>query len=219
MKEYIKVENLHKSFGNTEVLKGIDLKIEKGEFVSIMGASGSGKSTLLYLMGGLEKPTSGNVYVNGENLSSMKDKDESLMRRRTLNYIFQFYNLVPNLSVEDNIMLPIVLDGKKVKAYQGKLDEVLGLVGLKDYRKRIPGELSGGQQQRVAIARTLLSDSDIILADEATGNLDSKTGTEILELFKKINKEKNKTIIQVTHSDEAASYGDRIIHIKDGKIL
>lgn len=219
MKEYIKVENLHKSFGNTEVLKGIDLIIEKGEFVSIMGASGSGKSTLLYLMGGLEKPTSGNVYVNGVNLSSMKDKDESLLRRRTLNYIFQFYNLIPNLSVEDNIMFPIVLDGKKVKDYQSKLEEVLDLVGLKDYRKRIPGELSGGQQQRVAIARTLLSDSDIILADEATGNLDSKTGKEILELFKKINKEKNKTIIQVTHSDEAASYGDRIIYIKDGKIL
>ncbi len=219
MKEYIKVENLYKSFGNTEVLKGIDLKIEKGEFVSIMGASGSGKSTLLYLMGGLEKPTNGSVYVNGSNLSKMKDKDESLLRRRTLNYIFQFYNLVPNLSVEDNILLPTVLDGKKVKAYQEKLNEVLNLVGLKDLRKRIPAELSGGQQQRVAIARTLLSDSDIILADEATGNLDSKTGTEILELFKRINKEKNKTIIQVTHSDEAASYGDRIIYIKDGKIL
>jgi putative ABC transport system ATP-binding protein len=219
MSEYIKIENLYKSFGKVDVLNGINLTIDKGEFVSIMGASGSGKSTLLYLMGGLERPTSGNVFIDGNNISEMKDKEESLLRRRTMNYIFQFYNLVPNLSVEDNILLPIVLDGRKVKEYEDKLNEVLDIVGLKEFRKFIPAELSGGQQQRVAIARTLLSDSDIILADEATGNLDSKASKEILELFKKINKEKNKTIIQVTHSEEAASYGNRLICIKDGKII
>lgn len=201
-----------------EVLKNVNLEINQGEFVSLMGPSGSGKSTLLYLLGGLDKPTSGNIRLKGRELSVMKDKEESEMRRREIGFVFQFYNLVPNLNLEENIMLPILLDGKKLKQYKGRLDEILELVDLADRRKHTPRELSGGQQQRVAIARALVNEPDIILADEPTGNLDSKTGTEILELFKKINKEKNKTIVQVTHSYEAAQYGARVVNVKDGKV-
>lgn len=201
-----------------EVLKNVNLEINQGEFVSLMGPSGSGKSTLLYLLGGLDKPTSGSIRLKGRELSVMKDKEESAMRRREIGFVFQFYNLVPNLNLEENIMLPILLDGKKLKQYKGRLDEILELVGLADRRKHTPRELSGGQQQRVAIARALVNEPDIILADEPTGNLDSKTGTEILELFKKINKEKNKTIVQVTHSYEAAQYGARVINVKDGRV-
>jgi len=201
-----------------EVLKKINLEIEEGEFVSLMGPSGSGKSTLLYLLGGLDKPTSGSIRIKGRELSAMKDKEESEIRRREIGFVFQFYNLVPNLSLEENIMLPILLDGKKLKQHKQSLDDILELVGLSDRRKHTPRELSGGQQQRVAIARALVNEPDIILADEPTGNLDSKTGTEILELFKRINKEKNKTIVQVTHSYEAAQYGARTINVKDGRV-
>ncbi|MCQ1529360.1 ABC transporter ATP-binding protein [Lutispora thermophila] len=200
------------------VLKDVNIAINQGEFVSLMGPSGSGKSTLLYLLGGLDKPTSGSITVKGRELSVMKDKEESEMRRREIGFVFQFYNLVPNLNLEENIMLPILLDGKNLKKYKSRLDEILELVGLADRRKHTPRELSGGQQQRVAIARALVNEPDIILADEPTGNLDSKAGTEILELFKKINKEKNKTIVQVTHSHEAAQYGTRLINVKDGRV-
>jgi len=203
---------------STEVLKDVNLEIEQGEFVSLMGPSGSGKSTLLYLLGGLDKPTSGTIRLKGKELSVMKDKEESEMRRKEIGFVFQFYNLVPNLNLEENIMLPILLDGKKLKQYRDRLDEILELVGLTDRRRHTPRELSGGQQQRVAIARALVNEPDIILADEPTGNLDSKTGTEILELFKRINREKNKTIVQVTHSYEAAQYGSRIINVKDGRV-
>lgn len=201
-----------------EVLKDVNLEISQGEYVSLMGPSGSGKSTLLYLLGGLDKPTSGSVRLKGMELSGMKDKEESELRRREIGFVFQFYNLVPNLNLEENIMLPILLDGKKLKDYKDRLDEVLELVGLSDRRKHTPRELSGGQQQRVAIARALVNEPDIILADEPTGNLDSKTGKSILELFKRINKEKNKTIVQVTHSYEAAQYGERIVNVKDGRV-
>ena len=203
---------------STEVLKDVNLEIEQGEFVSLMGPSGSGKSTLLYLLGGLDKPTSGTIRLKGKELTVMKDKEESEMRRKEIGFVFQFYNLVPNLNLEENIMLPILLDGKKLKQYRDRLDEILELVGLTDRRRHTPRELSGGQQQRVAIARALVNEPDIILADEPTGNLDSKTGTEILELFKRINREKNKTIVQVTHSYEAAQYGSRIINVKDGRV-
>ncbi|MGE4283958.1 MAG: ABC transporter ATP-binding protein [Clostridia bacterium] len=203
---------------NVEVLKDITLDIKRGEFASVMGPSGSGKSTLLYLLGGLDKPTSGSVKLKGKELSAMKDNEESKMRRRDVGFVFQFYNLVPNLSVEENIMLPILLDGKKLKQYQSRLDEILELVGLSDRRKHTPRELSGGQQQRVAIARALANEPDIILADEPIGNLDSKTGMEIMELFKRINTEKGKTIVQVTHSNEAARYGTRIINVRDGRV-
>ena len=201
-----------------EVLKNIDLTINEGEFVSIMGPSGSGKSTLLYLIGGLDRPTSGSVRVKGKELSAMDDKEESIMRRRHIGFVFQFYNLIPNLNVEENIMLPILLDGKKTREYQSRLDEILDTVGLSDRRHHTPRELSGGQQQRVAIARALINEPDIILADEPIGNLDSKTGTEIMKLLKTINMEKGKTIVQVTHSGEAAEYGQRIINVRDGRV-
>ena len=222
MVEVIGAVNLYKTFKlgelDVEVLKDINVSIIKGEFVSIMGPSGSGKSTLLYLLGGLDKPTSGSIQINGKELSVMKDKEESILRRREIGFVFQFYNLIPNLSVEENIMLPILLDGKKMKDYKDNLDEILHIVGLDDRRNHTPRELSGGQQQRVAIARALVNDPDIILADEPIGNLDSQTGKEVMELLQRINKEKSKTIVQVTHSEEAAEYGNRIIRVRDGKV-
>lgn len=218
----IQTENLSKSFAlgsvDVEVLKNIDLAINKGEFVSIMGPSGSGKSTLLYLLGGLDKPSSGSVKVNGKELSVMDDKKQSAMRRQDIGFVFQFYNLIPNLTVEENILVPVMLDGKRLKDYQGKLDEILEVVGLSDRRRHTPRELSGGQQQRVAIARALINDPDIILADEPTGNLDSKSSLEILQLMQDISRERAKTIVQVTHSPEAAQFGTRIITVKDGCI-
>lgn len=201
-----------------EVLKDISITIAQGEFVSIMGPSGSGKSTLLYLIGGLDKPTSGSVRINGKKLAEMQDEEESLLRRRDLGFVFQFYNLIPNLNVAENVMLPVLLDGKNLKREEDKLEQILEDVGLSDRRHHTPRELSGGQQQRVAIARALINDPEIILADEPIGNLDSKTGTEIMKLLKRINRERGKTIIQVTHSEEAAAYGDRIIHVRDGKV-
>jgi len=201
-----------------EVLKNIHLSIENGEFVSLMGPSGSGKSTLLYLLGGLDKPSSGTVKVKNRQLSDMDDQDASSFRRREMGFIFQFYNLVPNLNIQDNIMLPVLLDGKSIGRYRGRMDEILETVGLLHRKKHTPRELSGGEQQRVAIARALMNDPDIILADEPVGNLDSKTGTEVMELFKKINTQQGKTILQVTHSMEMAGYGNRIIRLRDGKV-
>lgn len=206
--------------GNIEinVLQGINLIINKGEFISIMGPSGSGKSTLLYLIGGLDIPTSGSVKINDVELVKLSDKEKSLFRRRKLGFVFQFYNLIPNLNVEENILMPVLLDGKNIKKYQSRLDDILEIVGLTNRRKHRPNELSGGEQQRTAIARALIYDPEIILADEPIGNLDSKTGMEIMELFKKINQEQQKTIVQVTHSHEAASFGTRIINVLDGQI-
>ncbi|HOR85012.1 MAG TPA: ABC transporter ATP-binding protein [Bacillota bacterium] len=222
MQTIIEARNLNKTYKlgdlDVEVLKDINLSIASGEFVSIMGPSGSGKSTLLYLIGGLDEPTSGSVSLKGSELSGMKDKDQSVMRRRDIGFVFQFYNLIPNLNVEENVMLPVLLDGKKLKDYRGKLDEILEDVGLADRRAHTPRELSGGEQQRVAIARALINDPDIILADEPIGNLDTKTGMEVMQLLQRINKEKGKTIVQVTHSKEAADYGSRIINVRDGKV-
>ena len=218
----IEVKNLSKSFKvgkeSINVLKNIDFSVKKGEFISIMGPSGGGKSTLLYLLGGLDKPTSGEVRINNKDISKIKEKEMSKMRRNSIGFVFQFYNLVPNLSVEDNILLPLILDGKKLKNYQNKLNEILDVIGMQDKRKVTPRELSGGQQQRVAIARALIFEPDIIFLDEPIGNLDSKTGTEIMELFKKINVELGKTLIQVTHSEKAAHYGTSIIKLIDGEI-
>lgn len=171
------------------------------------------------MIGGLDEPSSGQILVNGKELKAMKDLEESIMRRRELGFVFQFYNLIPNLNVEDNVMLPILLDGKNPKKYESNLNEILDLVGLSDRRYHTPRELSGGQQQRVAIARALINDPDIIMADEPIGNLDSVTGTEIMELFKRINVEKKKTIIQVTHSKSSAEYGNRMIQLMDGRII
>jgi len=216
---YIQVNNMFKSYVSgkveTPVLKGIDLNIEKGEFVSIMGPSGSGKSTLLYLLGGLEPATSGSVQIKQTLIHSMKDKEISKLRSQTIGFIFQFYNLVPHLTVADNIMLPALLSGKKKKVLLEKMDSLLETVGLLDKKNAFPSELSGGQQQRVAIARALIQDPEILLADEPIGNLDSKSGQDVMELFRTINHQ-GITIIQVTHSKDSAEYGDRIIHLKDG---
>ena len=218
----IEIRDLSKTFFlgevSIEVLKNINLKINKGEFISIMGPSGSGKSTLLYLIGGLDKPTNGSLKIKGRELLNMTDDEASIMRRRDIGFVFQFYNLIPNLNVEDNIMLPVLLDGNKMIDYRDKLNEILEMVNLSDRKFHTPKELSGGQQQRVAIARALINDPDIILADEPIGNLDSKTGEDIMNLLKRINKEKQKTIVQVTHAREASKYSKKIIHVKDGRI-
>jgi putative ABC transport system ATP-binding protein len=219
----LKTEGLCKRFNlgsvNIDVLKDIDIEINSGEFVSIMGPSGSGKSTLLYLIGGIDKPTSGSISIRGADITSMDDRMQSRIRRKNIGFVFQFYNLVPNLSVEENILLPIILDGKNVKSYTKKLDILLEELGMNDRRLHTPRELSGGQQQRVAIARALINEPDIILADEPIGNLDTSTGIEVMKLLQKINLEKGKTIIQVTHSPDAAKYSHRIINIRDGGIL
>ena len=203
----------------TKVLKDISLKVLKSEFVSIMGQSGSGKSTLLYILGGLDTPTRGTVSMNGIDISKFDDEKMSRIRRQKIGFVFQFFNLIPNLDVEENIMLPLLLDGKKIRDYRKRLDEILEVVGLTDRKKHTPRELSGGQQQRVAIARALMGSPDILFADEPTGNLDSKTGAEIMELLQSINKNSGQTIIMVTHSPEAAKSSDRIITVKDGVIL
>ena len=222
MKDIIIAKNVSKAFKlgylAIEVLKNVDINIKVGEFVSIMGPSGSGKSTLLYLLGGLDKPTSGEILIENTDITNLKDRELSLLRRRYLGFVFQFYNLIPNLTVEENIMVPVLLDGGKMNQFKQTLDEILDIVGLADRRKHTPRELSGGQQQRVAIARALINSPEIIIADEPTGNLDSKTGDEIMELFTQINKYKGKTIVQVTHSDSAAQYSDRTIRIIDGRI-
>jgi putative ABC transport system ATP-binding protein len=223
MENIIRTEKLCKSFkvgtNDVPILKDVEIAIETGEFVSIMGPSGSGKSTLLYLLGGIDEPTSGRVFLQEKDINRMKDKEKSVLRRKSMGFVFQFYNLVQNLTVEENIMLPVTMDNKKPADYKVQLDEILEIVGLSERRKYTPRELSGGQQQRVAIARALILSPALILADEPIGNLDSKTGTEIMELFHRINKEKGITIVQVTHSEEAAAYGNRLIRMKDGKVL
>lgn len=201
------------------VLKDISLQVAQGEFVSIMGPSGSGKSTLLYILGGLDAPTSGHVLLNGMDISRFSDEKMSCIRRRNIGFVFQFYNLIPNLNVEENILLPLLLDGKKIGSYQKQLKEMLDIVGLADHRKHTPRELSGGQQQRVAIARSLISKPEILFADEPTGNLDSKTGAEIMGLLREINQISGQTIIMVTHSPEAAKSSERVITVQDGVII
>ncbi|AXU27951.1 TPA: ABC transporter ATP-binding protein [Clostridioides difficile] len=219
----VEAKNIIKEYkiGNTttRVLKEVSLQVMKGEFVSIMGQSGSGKSTLLYILGGLDTPTSGKVYMNGADISHFNDEKMSIIRRRNIGFVFQFYNLIPNLNVEENIMLPLLLDGKNLKDYKNQLNEILDIVGLTDRRKHTPRELSGGQQQRVAIARALIGKPEILFADEPTGNLDSKTGIEIIDLLNKINRDNGQTIIMVTHSPEAAKSSSCTITVSDGLIV
>ena len=219
----IKVSNLSKVFGEKDnlnkVLDNITFEIQKGEFVSLMGESGSGKSTLLYLMGGLDNPTNGTVYINEKDMSKLKEKEIAKLRRKDIGFVFQFYNLVQNLTVEENIMLPVIMDGKKEKDYKERLNKILKIIGLESKRKSLPSQLSGGQQQRVSIARAIILSPSVILADEPIGNLDSKSGEEVMQLFKTINEEEGITIMQVTHSEEASKYGNRIIRLKDGKII
>jgi len=219
----IEVTGMNRSFVNgketAHVLKDINLTVAEGEFVSIMGPSGGGKSTLLYLLGGLDMPTSGKVCINGVDLSTLKDKELCKMRNHDIGFVFQFYNLVPNLNVEDNISLPLMISGKSRSEYKKRLDECLDIIGMKDKRKLTPRELSGGQQQRVAIARSLVFDPKILFLDEPIGNLDSQNGLRIMELFRDINKKYNKTIVQVTHSEDAAKYGTKLVKLVDGQIM
>ena len=202
----------------TKVLQDISLQVRQGEFVSIMGPSGSGKSTLLYILGGLDAPTSGHVLLNGIDISRFGDEKMSRIRRQKIGFVFQFYNLIPNLNVEENIMLPLLLDGKRMGGYKKQLNQILETVGLAERRKHTPRELSGGQQQRVAIARALIGNPEILFADEPTGNLDSRTGAEILNLLREINRSSGQTIIMVTHSPEAAKSSSRVVTVQDGVI-
>lgn len=218
--EIVKVENLSKVYGkgSTEVkaLDNVSLSIEKGEFVAIVGASGSGKSTLLHLMGGVDRPTSGRVIINDTDIFQLNNDKLAIFRRRQIGIIYQFYNLLPTLNVEENITLPMELDGRKVE--DGELDDILKLLGLTKRRKHLPNELSGGQQQRTSIGRALITRPALILADEPTGNLDSKSSNEIVELLRKSNREYNQTIVMITHNLEIAKCADRIITIEDGRI-
>ena len=223
MNKVIEVINVSKTFGkNTNlnrVLDGANMYVEEGEFVSLMGASGSGKSTLLYLIGGLDRDFEGNISLCGQDIGSLKDKQLSDLRLKNIGFVFQFYNLVMNLKVEDNILLPQTINGKSRASLKADLDEILELTGLTEKRKAMPATLSGGQQQRVAIARAVMGNPAVILADEPTGNLDAKSSMEIMELFSKLNKEKGLTILQVTHSEKCASYGTRIVKLENGKTI
>jgi putative ABC transport system ATP-binding protein len=218
----IRTEGLSKTYVSgdleVEVLRNVTLSVAAGDFVSVMGPSGSGKSTLLYLLGGLDSPSSGTVRIKGRDIGVLNDADAARLRRRDIGFIFQFYNLVPNLDVEENVLLPALLDGKDLKAQRSRLDAILGTVGLSDRRRHTPRELSGGQQQRVAVARALMNEPDIILADEPTGNLDSRSGDEVMELLARINRDEGKTVVMVTHSRAAADHGRRIISVRDGRI-
>ncbi|AGK98711.1 ABC transporter ATP-binding protein [Clostridium pasteurianum] len=218
--EILKVENLNKTYGRgetkVEALKNINMSVNKGEFVAIVGASGSGKSTLLHLLGGLDRPTSGKVIVDGQNIYDNKEEELAVFRRRKIGFVFQFFNLIPVLDVEENIALPSLLDNDKIdKAYLGELIEILG---LKDRKYHLPSELSGGQQQRVSIGRAIANKPSIIFADEPTGNLDSKNSKEVIELLKYTAKKYNQTLILITHDVNIASMSDRIITIEDGEI-
>ena len=219
--EILKVDNLTKIYGKdtTKVvaLDHISFSVEKGEFVAIVGASGSGKSTLLHLIGGVDRPSSGKVFIDGKDIFNFNDDKLAIFRRRQVGLIYQFYNLIPILNVEENITLPLSLDNREID--KEKLNEMLKLLGLQNRRMHLPNELSGGQQQRTSIGRALITNPTIILADEPTGNLDSKSSDEIVALLKKSNKELNQTIIMITHNMEIAKVADRIIKIEDGKIV
>lgn len=219
--EILKVENLTKIYGkdSTKVvaLDHVSFSVEKGEFVAIVGASGSGKSTLLHLIGGVDRPTSGKVYVNGQDIYKFDDDKLAIFRRRQVGLIYQFYNLIPILNVEENITLPLALDGRTPD--KTKLNDMIKLLGLEARKNHLPNELSGGQQQRTSIGRALITNPSIILADEPTWNLDSKSSDEIVALLKKTNKELKQTIIMITHNMEIAACADRIIKIEDGKIV
>ena len=219
--EILKVENLTKVYGKNDnkvvALDHVSFSVNKGEFVAIVGASGSGKSTLLHLMGGVDTPTSGKVFIDGKDIYSLSSDNLAIFRRREVGLIYQFYNLIPILNVEENILLPLELDGRTVDKFE--LNEMLKVLGLQSRRKHLPNELSGGQQQKTSIGRALITKPAIVLADEPTGNLDSKSSGEVVNLLKKMNKEYNQTIIMITHNLEIASIADRIITIEDGKIV
>jgi len=218
--DILKIENLSKIYGEGEnqvkALDNVSFSVPKGQFVAIIGPSGSGKSTLLHILGGVDRPTSGKVYLDGQDVYAQNEDQLAIFRRRQVGLIYQFYNLIPVLNVTENITLPVLMDGKKVdKSY---LDELVGLLSLKGREKHLPNELSGGQQQRVSIGRALINNPAVMLADEPTGNLDSKNSHEIVELLKLSNKKYGQTLIVITHDDTIALQADRIITINDGKI-
>lgn len=219
--EILRAENLTKKYGKGEseviAVDNVSFSVAKGEFLAIVGSSGSGKSTLLHLLGGVDRPTSGKVYVDGKDIYSLNDDNLAIFRRRQVGIIYQFYNLIPILNVEENITLPCDLDGNKVD--KNRLNELLKSLGLENRRKHLPNELSGGQQQRVSIGRAMINNPAIILADEPTGNLDSKSSEEIVELLKMTNKKYKQTIIMITHNLEIANEADRVITIEDGRIV
>ena len=216
----IEVKNLSKVYGSGEAevkaLKNISLNIEQGEFVAIVGPSGSGKSTLLHLIGGVDKPSSGEVIIKGESIYKLKEKELAILRRRKLGFVFQFFNLIPVLTAEENIEMPVLLDNGKID--KNYMNELLKLLGLEERRNHHPSELSGGQQQRVSIGRALANKPSIILADEPTGNLDSKNSKEVLELLKYCARKYNQTLILITHDINIAKSADRVITIEDGQI-
>ncbi len=202
-----------------QALREIRLTIDEGEFVAIMGPSGSGKSTLLHLLGGLDQPTDGEITLVGKQVSRLSDKQATLVRRRNIGFVFQFFNLLPTLSAEENILLPLIIDGKRPKAFRARLDEILDRVGLQDRRTHRPDQLSGGEQQRVALARALITKPAILLADEPTGNLDTQTGTAIMRLLQDSARELRQTIVMVTHDPRAAAFADRVVLLRDGSIV
>jgi putative ABC transport system ATP-binding protein len=199
-------------------LADVSLCVEPGEFLAVMGPSGSGKSTLLHLLGGLDQPSSGAVILDGRRLSDLSEKQVTLIRRRRVGFVFQFFNLLPTLTAEENLALPLLIDRRPLQAYQERIDRLLGLVGLSERRNHRPEQLSGGEQQRVAIARALVTEPTIVLADEPTGNLDSRAGEEVLRLLRRACDEQEQTIVMVTHDPRAASYADRILFLKDGQV-
>lgn len=219
--EILRVENLSKVYGKDETevkaLDKVSFSIEKGQFVAIIGPSGSGKSTLLHILGGVDKPTSGKVYVDGNDVYAQNDEQLAIFRRRQVGLIYQFYNLIPVLNVTENITLPVLMDGQKVN--EARLKELLKVLKLEERQKHLPNQLSGGQQQRVSIGRALMNAPAVVLADEPTGNLDSKNSQEIVELLKLSNKKYNQTLIMITHDENIALQADRIIAIEDGKII
>lgn len=217
----LKTEKLRKYYGGEEnrvkALDGIDLAVEQGEFVAVVGTSGSGKSTLLHMMGGLDRPTEGKVFINGKELFSMKDEALTIFRRRNIGFIFQNYNLVPILNVYENVILPAELDGRG--AEREWVDHIIRILGLSEKKQQMPNQLSGGQQQRVAIARALAAKPAIILADEPTGNLDSVTSQDVISLMKTTSREFSQTMVMITHNEEIAQTADRIVRIEDGRLV
>jgi putative ABC transport system ATP-binding protein len=219
----VQVVDLEKVYGSgataVKALKGVSLGFEAGEFAAIMGPSGSGKSTLLHVLGALEEPSSGRVVIGGEDLSGLSDRELTLLRRTRMGFVFQFFNLIPTLSAEENVMLPVLISGEKANKYGQRLEEVMSLVGLEGRRTHRPDELSGGEQQRVAIARALIRHPDVVLADEPTGNLDSRTGAGVLELLRESAARYGQTVVMVTHDARAAAVADRVVFLADGRVV
>lgn len=219
--EILKAIDIHKVYGTgenqVEALKGISFSVKKGEFIAIMGPSGSGKSTLLHILGGVDRPKSGKILIGGENIYEKSDEELAIFRRRQVGLVYQFYNLIPVLNVVENITLPVLIDGREMN--ETRVNELIEILNLKERATFLPEQLSGGQQQRVSIGRALINAPAIVLADEPTGNLDSKNSQEVLELFKLSNKKYNQTVIIITHDEEIALQADRIITIDDGRII